>query len=251
MRSRRVLLICAAAASAALLGGCAQQQEHVLTVLAAASLHEPFEELSESYTAETGVVVELRTAGSSGLVDQLENGAPGDVLATADHASMAHADQAGLLGSAPAVFAQNHLVLVTPANNPAQIRDLGDLANGPTVTLCAVQVPCGAAAARLLESAGVALSPSSEELSVTDVLGRVRTGEADAGLVYITSALQAREEVHIIPIEGAAEDPNSYPAAVLETAELPDEAHAFVEHLLSEKAQRVLADAGFARVNDS
>lgn len=249
MTGCRRFLIGAMVAAAALTGGCAQE-EPALTVLAAASLHEPFDELSARYTAETGVAVELRSAGSPSLVDQLEHGAAGDVLATADQASMDRAEKAGLLAEQPQIFAHNHMVIVTPAENPAHIQGLADLRAGATVSVCALQVPCGAAAARVLESAGITLSPLSEELSVTDVLGRVRAGEADAGLVYTTTARQAGEAVHVIPLEGADAEPNHYPAAVLDAAQLPDEAQAFVDYLFSAEAQQLLAEAGFSRAEN-
>ncbi|TLP93336.1 molybdate ABC transporter substrate-binding protein [Nesterenkonia salmonea] len=247
MKGRSPLLISAAAVSAALLGGCAEQ-DNTLTVFAAASLHEPFQQIGEGFSEETGIEVAFNTAGSSGLVDQLENGAPGDVLATADETSMNRAERAGLLAKAPVVFAQNYMVIVTPDGNPAGIGDIADLAELTTVSLCAPQVPCGAAASRLLADGGVELSPAAEELSVTDVLGRVRAGEADAGLVYTTSAQQAGDDVEVITIDGAVADPNSYPATVLEAARYPEEAQLFVEYLLSAEAQQVLADAGFSRV---
>ncbi len=247
MRGGGTLLTSAAAVGAALLGGCAEP-DHSLTVFAAASLHEPFQQIGETFTQETGIEVVFNTAGSSGLVDQLENGAPGDVLATADEATMDRAERAGLLAKDPVVFAQNYMVIVTPEGNPAEIRSISDLAELTSVSLCAPQVPCGAAALRLLTEGGVELSPASEELSVTDVLGRVRTGEAEAGLVYTTSAQQAGDDIEVITISGAAADPNSYPVAELETANLPEEAQLFVEHLLGESAQQALADAGFTRV---
>lgn len=247
MRGRSSLLISATAVSAALLGGCVEQ-DNTLTVFAAASLHEPFQQIGESFSEESGIEVAFNTAGSSGLIDQLENGAPGDVLATADEVSMVRAERAGLLAKDPVVFAQNYLVIVTPEGNPAEIDNLADLGELSTVSLCAPQVPCGAAAARLFADGGVELSPASEELSVTDVLGRVRMGEADAGLVYTTSAQQAGDDVEVIMIDGAAADPNIYPATVLEAARNQKEAQAFVEYLLSAEAQQVLADAGFTPV---
>lgn len=248
MRGRRTVLIVAAALSSALLAACTEQ-ESTLTVFAAASLHEPFQEIGQSFTEETGIDVEFNTAGSSGLLDQLENGAPGDVVATADEASMDRAEQAALLAGDSTVFAQNHLVIVTPPGNPAGIGGLGDLAEASAVTLCAAQVPCGAAASRFLADSGIELS-ASEELSVTDVLGRVRAAEADAGLVYTTSAQHAGDDVEIVMIDGAAADPNSYPVAVLDGAALPEEAQLFVDHLVAEDAQHVLHEAGFTGVDE-
>lgn len=248
MRKYRALLVGAAALSSSLLAACTEPDD-TLTVFAAASLNEPFQQIGESFTEQTGVKVEFNAAGSSGLIDQLENGSPGDVLATADKATMDRAGQSELLEGKPMIFAQNHMVIVTPKGNPAEIEEIADLADAPSVTLCAELVPCGAAAERVLGSSGVDLSPASEELSVTDVLGRVRSGEADAGLVYTTSAQQASGDVEIILIDGAASDPNSYPASVLQDAALPEEARLFVDFLFAEESQQVLDEAGFTRVD--
>lgn len=240
--------IALAAAGALTLTACADNDDGAITVFAAASLNEVFEEIGELYTEETGVEVEFNFAGSSGLVEQLENGAPADVLATADEANMDAADDSDLVAGEPELFAENYLVIVTPAGNPAQVSTLTDLGEGEVeVVICAEQVPCGAATQRISAAAGVQISPVSEETSVTDVLGRVRNVEADAGLVYATDALQAGDEVETFEIDGAQEDPNLYPIALLENAEAPEPGQEFVDFVLGdEQAQQILQDAGFA-----
>ena len=241
-------IACAAAGALALTACADNGEEEDIIVFAAASLNEVFEEIGELYTEETGVEVEFNFAGSSGLVEQLENGAPADVLATADEANMDAAIDSDLVTDDPELFAENYLVIVTPAGNPAQVSSLTDLEDeGVDVVICAEQVPCGAASQRISEAAGVQIDPVSEETSVTDVLGRVRTGEADAGLVYATDALQAGDEVETFEIDGAEEYPNLYPIALLDNAEAAGAGQEFVDFVLSdEQSRQILEDAGFA-----
>lgn len=238
----------AAAAGAFALTACADSGDDAITVFAAASLNEVFEEIGDLYTEDSGVEVEFNFAGSSGLVEQLENGAPADVLATADEANMDNAIEAELITGETELFAENYLVIVTPAGNPAGISSLADLDDDAVDTvICAEQVPCGAATQRITSAAGVDITPVSEETSVTDVLGRVRAGETDAGLVYATDALQGGDEVETFEIEGAEEDPNLYPIALLENADAPEAGQEFIDFVLtSDQAQQILMDAGFS-----
>ncbi len=216
-------------------------------MFAAASLNEAFEEIGSLYTQETGTEVELSVAGSSGLVEQLEHGAPADVLATADEQSMERAAESGLLAAEAELFASNTLVIAVPAGNPAEVEALEDLqADAVDAVLCAEAVPCGAASQRLAAEHGVSVTPVSEEMSVTDVLGRVRSGQASAGLVYTTDVMQAGDEVESIEIEGADAKPNQYPIALLRNAQSPEAGREFVDFVTgSEDAQQVLHDAGF------
>ncbi|GFZ90294.1 molybdate ABC transporter substrate-binding protein [Nesterenkonia alkaliphila] len=251
MRSLPALF--SAGCCALLLGGCAAAAEDEITVFAAASLHEVFEEIGELYTEETGTKVRFNFAGSSGLVEQLENGAPADVLATADEETMRGAAAEGLVSGEAEVFAENYLVIVTPAGNPSNVASIESLEDNAVETvICAAQVPCGAATARAAEAFGVQITPVSEETSVTDVLGRVRSGEADAGLVYNTDARQGVGEVETIEIEGAEMDPNRYPLTLLERADSPEAGQEFVDFVLNnQQARRVLAGAGFTEPQGS
>lgn len=229
-------------------GDDGEEEAGSVTVFAAASLNEVFEDIGTLYTEETGTDVIFNFAGSSGLVEQLENGAPADVLATADEANMGSAVEGDLIVGEPELFAENYLVIVTPAGNPAGISSLQDLGEDAVETVsCAVQVPCGAATQRITEAAGVEITPVSEETSVTDVLGRVRNGEADAGLVYVTDALQGGDEVETFEIDGAEEDPNLYPIALVDHAEQPEAGQEFIDFVLGDqRARDILGEAGFA-----
>ena len=150
----------------------------------------------------------------------------------------------------PAVVATNTLQIVVPAGNPDGLTSLADLAalsaDGGKVVVCAAQVPCGASAASVLESAGVTLVPASLEQNVTAVLTKVTAGEADAGLVYRTDVLKAGDAVEGVDFTESSEAVNAYPAAVLTDVTAPAVARAFVDFLVSREGQTLLAARGFA-----
>ncbi len=220
-----------------------------LTVYAAASLTTTFEELAERFEeSHDGVDVELSFAGSSDLVAQIQSGAPADVFASADEANMDKLTADGLQGSEPRVFATNTLQIATPPDDPAGVGSLADLADPDlNLVVCAPEVPCGAAAVRLAEEAGVTLAPDSEEQSVTDVLGKVTSGEADAGLVYVTDVVAAGDDVRGIDVPEARSVVNAYPIATVADSDEADLAQEFVDLVLGDEGQQVLADAGFGR----
>jgi molybdate transport system substrate-binding protein len=220
-----------------------------LTVYAAASLTSAFERLGEDFEkAHDGVAVQFNFAGSSDLVSQIQSGAPADVFASADEANMDKLTADRLDGSEPQVFATNTLEIAVPPDNPADVQSLQDLARpGLNVVTCAPEVPCGAAAQAVAESAGVTLKPVSEEQSVTDVLGKVTSGEADAGLVYVTDVIAARDDVRGIEFPESKSVVNRYPIATVAETRNADLAQEFVDLVLSEEGQQVLADAGFGR----
>ncbi|KGN32892.1 molybdate-binding protein [Knoellia sinensis KCTC 19936] len=228
-------------------------QERTLTVFAAASLQKPFEEIAESFEkAHPGVTVRFSFGGSSGLVAQLQEGAPADVLATANEPTMAKAVADSLVVETPTPFVSNTLQIVVPADNPAGIATLTDLTRADAkVVLCAPAVPCGAAANSVEKSAGIDIKPVSEEQSVTDVLGKVRSGEADAGLVYVTDVAGANTsstgaEVKGIDFPEAKSAINIYPIAALKSAKDAGLADEFVAAITGADGQKVLRDAGFA-----
>jgi molybdate transport system substrate-binding protein len=218
-----------------------------LTVLAAASLTESFEQLADRFEAtHDGVEVDLAFDSSATLAEQVTQGAPGDVLATADERTMQLVTDAGSAAGTPELFATNELVLVVPADNPAGIDELADLDGGDSdYVVCVESAPCGALAASVLEGAGIAAPPASEEVDVKAVLSKVELDEADAGLVYATDAVAAGDRVQAIDIPAAGDAVNRYPIAATADAAEPDLAAAWVELVLSEEGQQVLRDAGF------
>ena len=247
----------AAACSAAVLAstGCAAgspgdddaQGNPGVTVFAAASLREPFTELASRFEEENpGTDVVLNFAGSSDLATQISEGAPADVFASADTRTMVRLQDAGQLAEAPVDFASNTLELAVPPDNPAGITSLADAARpGVKTVVCAEQVPCGAATARVEEVAGLELTPVSEEASVTDVLGKVTSGQADAGVVYVTDVRRAGEAVLGISFPEAADVVNTYPIAALTTAAHPAAAESFVDFVAGPEGRSVLESAGF------
>ncbi|MCV7072503.1 molybdate ABC transporter substrate-binding protein [Mycobacterium rufum] len=235
-------LLCAACSSAP-----APATEH-LTVFAAASLKSTFTDLGARFEKDNpGTTVAFNFAGSSDLVTQLTQGAPADVFASADQATMAKAVDGGLVSGNPVTFATNTLTIVTPPGNPDRIATFADLARpGVQVVVCAPQVPCGAATEKLEKAANVALSPVSEESSVTDVLGKITSGQADAGLVYVTDAASAGEKVAAIAFPESRQAVNRYPIAILEQTRSRSAAQRFVDLVTGPQGRGVLTAAGFA-----
>lgn len=214
-----------------------------LNVYAAASLSGAFDAIAEEFTAENpDVTVSPVYDGSSTLVTQILEGAPADVFASADEANM---DKAGDAAIDPALFASNTLVIAVPAGNPGGVETLADLA-GVTTVLCAPEVPCGAASAKLLTAGGITVDAASLEQNVTAVLTKVAASEADAGLVYATDVI-GRDDLEVLVPEGAEDVVNHYPIAQLADAADPDAAEAFVAFVQSDAGQRILADFGFGK----
>ena len=218
-----------------------------ITVFAAASLTATFTELASGFEAAyPGTTVTLNFAGSSDLVTQIVEGAPADVFASADTTNMAKLADSDLLDGSSTDFATNTLEIAVPSSNPAKIASLDDLARaGVKTVICAPQVPCGSATVAIEKSSGVHIQPVSEESSVTDVLGKVTSGEADAGLVYVTDVRAVGDAVVGIPFDESAEAVNTYPFATLRGTSESDVARAFVAYVASPAGQKVLAAAGF------
>ena len=218
-----------------------------LTVLAAASLTEPFDELAQEFEAShDGVDVVLGYDSSSTLAAQVVEGAPADVLATADARTMRIAEEAGATRGEPATFATNSLVVVVPAGNPADVDSFADLQRDDvTYVACAESAPCGALARDLLDRNRVTARPRSLEVDVKAVLTKVELDEADAGLVYASDAVAAGDAVETLPVPHASEAPNSYLVAPVQQSAEPDLAAEWVELVLSDRGRQVLDDAGF------
>ncbi|GGD11959.1 molybdate ABC transporter substrate-binding protein [Nocardioides daphniae] len=242
-----VVTLTALAAATVACGRADQPETTVLTVHAAASLREPFEQLAREFEAEhDGVEVRLNVAGSADLVAQVTEGAPADVVATADTATMDTLAADDLVNEVTP-FATNTLVIVVPPGNPAGVAGLDDLAGDLDLVVCAPQVPCGAATAQVETAAGLTFTPVSEEQSVTDVLGKVRAGEADAGLVYVTDVEAAGGDVEGVAFPEARDAVNTYPVAVATGSDHPSLARAFADLVTSLAGEQVLTSAGFDR----
>jgi molybdate transport system substrate-binding protein len=220
-----------------------------IIVFAAASLRAAFTDIGKQFEADNpGASVEFSFGGSSDLVTQLSQGAQADVLASADTKNMDKAAQAGLLAASPVNFAANTLTIAVAPGNPKQITAFRDLTKpGTTVVVCAPQVPCGSATQKVEKTTGVDVVPVSEESSVTDVLNKVTTGQADAGLVYVTDAIAAGTKVATVPFPEAAGATNTYPIAELKQSQNPELATKFIDLVIGEAGQKTLTAAGFTK----
>ena len=217
-----------------------------IAVLAAASLTESFTEIGRRFeAAHPGATVNVHFDASSALVRQVTAGAPADVVATADEATMRQVSEAGLAPD-PVVFARNRLALVVGEGNPERIASLADLARpGVVAVLCATEAPCGRLAAQALERAGVRLRPRSLEPNVKAVAVKVALGEADAGIVYTTDVQAGAAGVEGVDIPPEHNVVASYAIATVASSVRPALARAFVAFVRSAEGASVLASAGF------
>jgi molybdate transport system substrate-binding protein len=218
-----------------------------VTVFAAASLTGAFTRIGKDFeAANPGSKVAFNFAGSSALANQINQGAPADVFASAAPANMKTVTDAGNGVGAPTVFAKNQLVIAVPTGNPQRVTGLSDLTGpGVKVALCAEQVPCGAAAKRALDAAGVKLTPVTLEQDVKAALSKVALGEVDAALVYRTDARAETSDVDGVEFPESAAAVNDYPIVVLKDAPSTAGARAFVAHVMSGAGRAVLTQAGF------
>lgn len=216
-------------------------------MFAAASLTDAFTAAGEAFEAANGgLSVEFSFDASSALVTQITEGAPADVFASADLPTMTKLTDTGLNGSDPVRFATNPLTIIVPRGNPGRVTAVEDLANPDlTVVLCAGEVPCGNYASRILDAAGVEVSPASLEENVRGVVTKVTAGEADAGIVYVTDVTAAGDGAESVEI---AEDVNvlaEYPIATVAESDNQEAAQAFIDFLTGAGGQAILADHGF------
>jgi len=243
------------AATAVLLAACGQEGSAgtqssgddvsggTVTVLAAASLTDVLTLIEGDFeAANEGVDVEISFAASSTIVQQVNGGAPADVIALADQSSLEPLDQELMVGE-PVVFITNSLQLAVPPDNPGEVGALADLASPDlSVVVCAEQVPCGNATASLFEQQGLTPNVVSFEPDVRATLSKVALGEADVGVVYRTDVTAAGDRVQGIEIPEDQNVINSYPVVAVSDADLGDR---FIDFVLSEGGQGPLTDAGF------
>jgi molybdate transport system substrate-binding protein len=220
-------------------------QQRTVTVLAAASLTESFNELAAKFSAQhPDVRIVFDFEGSQTLDQQINQGRKADVFASADTESMDKVS--GAVVGKPATFATNRLTIAVPPGNPVHIRSLADLAApGHKVVVCAPKVPCGAASAKVEQISGVRLQPVSEENDVKSVLQKVSAGEADAGLVYVTDAKSAGAKVQAVDFPESQQAINSDPIAALKDAPEPQLATEFVSFVTGPTGRQVLQEHGF------
>ena len=233
------------AASAGTSGG-AQKATGKVTVLAAASLQGAFEEIEKTVEKDNpGLDVTFDFQGSQDLVASLAGGDSADVLATANNSTMKTAADQKLVGS-QTEFATNVLTLIVPKGNPKRITGLNSSLDGANLVICAPEVPCGEATKKLAQAQGITLKPVSEEQKVTDVRGKVESGEADAGIVYTTDAAAAKDKADKIDIPDGGVV-NHYPIAQTAEPKNPAGAQAFIDAVTGKAGQEILAKHGFGK----
>jgi len=233
-----------------------------LNVFAAASLTGSFNALAASYKqTHPNVNLILNYNGSQILEQQIANGAPADIFASADLANMQKASAAGLVGTSQ-IFAKNRLVVILPLSNPGKIMSLKDLARkGIKIDLEASTVPAGKYSRQALMN--MSQSPVyganfasevlgnvvSQEDNVKAVVQKVQLGEADAGFVYVTDAFSASGKVMVIDIPDPYNVIAQYPIAVVKNSAHASDAQTFVDYVLSSAGQAIMKKYQFIPVN--
>jgi molybdate transport system substrate-binding protein len=246
---RRIVVGIAVVVVASGLAGCSSGDgggSTKLTVFAASSLSTTFDQLKSQFERQhSGVDVVISYDSSTTLATQVTSGAPADVLATADQDSMQIAQQAGDV-STPKQFATNSLIIAVPPDNPGSVTDLQSLQHVPFLT-CDPSVPCGAAAATMLQNAGVTASPKSYEDNDADLLTKIEQGEADAGIVYVSDGTTAGGQIKVIAIPPDVNVTNPYVIATVKGSSDASTAQQWVDFVLSPAGQQVLRAGGFGK----
>ena len=225
--------------------------EAELTVSAASSLTEAFGEIGDAFeAANPGTTVTFNFGPSDGLAGQINEGAPADVFASASPTWMDSVQDDGPGVTGRADFAQNRLAIIVPADNPAGIEDLDDLTeDGVQLVLAAQGVPAGDYAREIFKNAGISRAALanvvSNEEDVKAVITKVMSGEADAGIGYVTDVTpDVADQVTLIPIPDEVNVIATYPIAVVNGSQEADLAQSFVDYVLGD-GQQTLAGFGF------
>jgi molybdate transport system substrate-binding protein len=270
LRSSRVLFVLVALCM--LLAACGQSStttstssatptpaSTTLKVFAAASLKSSFTEIQTQYQqAHPNVKIVYNFAGSQALVQQITQGAPADIFASADQTNMKKVSDAGLATN-PQTFADNTLAIIIPTSNPAHLTTLKDLANkGVKIDVAASTVPVGSYTLQVLDKTGKASAYGStyesavkanfvsQEDNDTAIVQKVELGEADAGFVYTSDVTAAAaSKVKFISIPTTLNIIAQYPITVLKDSKSTSDAQAFVQYILSSDGQAVLTKYHF------
>ncbi|MDP9116497.1 MAG: molybdate ABC transporter substrate-binding protein [Actinomycetota bacterium] len=267
MQHRAITVIAVTAAAAALVAACSSGKQSpsattslpgsgssastpalsgTIKVLAAASLQEAFTTLAKQFeAAHPGTTVKLDFGASSALAQQIINGSPADVFASASPKNMAQVSTAGD-ASASTNFVKNVMEIAVPPSNPGAITSLSDLTkSGLKIALCQPQVPCGSTAAAVFKNAKITVKAATLEPDVKSTLAKVEINEVDAGVVYVTDVRAAGTKVKGVAIDATVNASTEYPIAALAKAANSAGAQAFVAYVLSSAGQSVLSADGF------
>jgi molybdate transport system substrate-binding protein len=220
-----------------------------VTVFAASSLTEVFTALGKEFERRhSGTKVQFSFGASSDLGEQITSGAPADVFASASPDTMATVTDAGDAKGKPVTFVRNRLEIAVPKANPAHVTKLSDFAKPALkIALCAPEVPCGSAAVKAFQIAGITPKPDTLEADVKAALQKVALGEVDAALVYRTDVKAAGDKVEGIDFPEAAKAINDYPIVALSGGSNAAAARAFIALVLSSQGRARLDAAGFMR----
>ena len=240
----------ASGAASASGSGAPQKATGELKVLAAASLKASFTEIGTQLEKDNpGLHVTFDFQGSQTLVSSLSEGNEADILATADEPTMNKAVEQKLVGERTE-FATNVPTLIVPKGNPANVKGIDSSLDNAKLVVCVDTAPCGNAAKELAKAYNVTLNPVSEEQKVTDVRTKVESGEADAGVVYKTDAVAAKDKVDEISIDNKGVM-NHYPIAQTAKPSNPEAAQVFINAITSKSGQDILAKYGFGKPGDA
>ena len=240
----------ASGAASASGSGAPQKATGELKVLAAASLKASFTEIGTQLEKDNpGLHVTFDFQGSQTLVSSLSEGNAADVLATADEPTMNKAVEQKLVGERTE-FATNVPTLIVPKGNPANVKGIDSSLDNAKLVICVETAPCGHAAKELAKAYNVTLNPVSEEQKVTDVRTKVESGEADAGVVYKTDAVAAKDKVDEISVDNKGVV-NHYPIAQTAKPSNPEAAQVFINAITSKSGQEILAKYGFGKPGDA
>ena len=237
--SGAVLLVLTACA-----GDAGGPQGSELVVLGASSLTNAFTEIEAAFEdAHPDIDVVLSFDSSSTLAGQVAEGAPGDVLATADEVTMATAVDSGEVRGEPVVFASNTGVLAHPVGNDTVTTPADAADDGVLLAVCAPEVPCGVVARALFAALGIDPRIDSDEENVAAVLTKLEADEIDAGVIYTTDDL-ASDAVEAVPLPDDVVIATDYPIVAVEPGEAAD---AFIAFVAGPEGQALLEAAGFLR----
>jgi molybdate transport system substrate-binding protein len=236
-------------------------QSTKLTVFAAASLTDAFNETAKAFEANnSGVTVAFNYAGSQVLATQIKQGAIVDIFASADQKNMKSVQDVGLMNnSSITIFAENKLAIIVPTGNPANITSLSDLAKpGIKLDICNSSVPCGNYTLQMLAKASnnstygsgfknsVLENVVSQETNVNDAVAKVALGQADAGIVYKSDVPAAyQSKVQVITISESVNVLAQYPIGVLSGSQNAQLAQSFINFVTSPTGQAILLKYGF------
>jgi molybdate transport system substrate-binding protein len=219
-----------------------------ITVSAASSLTEAFGQLKSTFHQKNpGTTIAFNFGSSGALATQIQQGAPADVFASASPGDMATVQQAGDITGTPVTFARNRLEIVVKPGNPLGIHSLADLPKAGVVALCVTTAPCGSTAQQALANAHVTLPTAKVTLgqNVDATLAEVTTGDADAGVVYVTNAKTVGNQGVGVPISPAQNVTTSYPIAVVKSTTDRALAEAWIAYVRGPVGQSVLRQASF------